>query len=126
VWAWEWVGWVSVAHSRRISLQDRGIRYSLPLVVPLFDRGVVGVGGDGEERGGEHAEGDVPVPGVVAADLVVVQTGLVFGELESFLHSPAGSGNADEFGERHWCAGTADVVGQLCGLGDRVGLEYSM
>jgi hypothetical protein len=31
-----------------------------------------GVGGDGEECGGEHREGDVPVSGVVAADLVMV------------------------------------------------------
>jgi hypothetical protein len=37
------------------------------LVVELF-----GAGGDGEERGGEHGQGDVPVPGVVAAEVVVV------------------------------------------------------
>jgi len=37
------------------------------LIAELF-----GVGGDGEERGGEHGHGDVPVPGVVAADLIVV------------------------------------------------------
>jgi hypothetical protein len=41
------------------------------------------VGGDGEE-GGEHGEGDVAVPGLVAADLVVIETGLVLGELEGF------------------------------------------
>jgi hypothetical protein len=50
---------------------------------------VFGVGGDGAERGGEHGEGDVPVPDVVAADLVVVQAGLVLGELEGFLDGPA-------------------------------------
>ena len=33
------------------------------MIVELF-----GVGGDGEECGGEHGQGDVPVPGVVAAD----------------------------------------------------------
>lgn len=39
------------------------------------------VGGDRIERGGEHGQGDVPVPGVVTADLVVVQLDLVLGEL---------------------------------------------
>jgi hypothetical protein len=46
------------------------------LIVELF-----GVGGNAQERGGEHGQGDVPVPGVVAAKLVVVQAGLVLGEL---------------------------------------------
>jgi hypothetical protein len=35
---------------------------------------------------------------VVFADLVVVQAGLVVGELEGFLHGPAGSGDPDQFG----------------------------
>jgi hypothetical protein len=43
-----------------------------------------GVRGDGEERGGEHGQGDVSVPGVVAADLVVVKPSFVLGELERF------------------------------------------
>src|SRR2546421_7012998 len=51
---------------------DDGADDSLPRptgwAIALF-----GVGGDGEERGGEPGQGDVPVPGVVAADLVVVQ-----------------------------------------------------
>ena len=59
---------------------------------PFFFSETLGVGGDGEEGGGEHGQGDVAVPGVVFADLVVVQSGLVFGELEGFLHGPAGSG----------------------------------
>jgi hypothetical protein len=33
----------------------------------------------------EHGQCGVPVPGVVAADLVVVQAGLVLGGLEAFL-----------------------------------------
>jgi hypothetical protein len=35
-----------------------------------------GVRGDGEEGAREHGQGDVPVPGAVAADLVAVQAGL--------------------------------------------------
>jgi hypothetical protein len=47
-----------------------------------------GMGDDGEERVGEHGQGDVPVPGAVAADLVVVQAGLVLRFREAVLHSP--------------------------------------
>lgn len=92
MWRRGWTGWVRVAQRRRISLQDKGTRCSglprrplLILVVGSFD-----VCGDGEERGGEHRQGDVPVPGLVFADLVVVQAGLILGELEGFLHTPAG------------------------------------
>lgn len=44
---------------------------------PLFRWGARGggAGGDGEERVREHRQGDVPVPGAVTADLVVVQAG---------------------------------------------------
>ncbi len=59
------------------------------------------------------------VPGVVFADLVVVQPGLVFGELESFLHGPAGSGDPDQFGQRDRGGGVDDVVGQLGRFADR-------
>ena len=34
---------------------------------------VLGGGGDGEERGGEHGQGGPPGPGVPAADLVFIQ-----------------------------------------------------
>ena len=37
--------------------------------------GVLGGGGDGQERGGEHGQGDPAVPGVPAADLMLVQAG---------------------------------------------------
>jgi hypothetical protein len=35
--------------------------------------GVLGGGGDGEKRGGEHRQGGPPVPGGQAADLVVIE-----------------------------------------------------
>ena len=38
---------------------------------------------------GQQGEGDVAVPGVVAADLAVVKAGLVLGRLEALLDSPA-------------------------------------
>jgi hypothetical protein len=37
---------------------------------------------------GAHGQGDVPVPGGVLADLVVVQGGLVLSGLETFLNRP--------------------------------------
>jgi hypothetical protein len=40
-------------------------------------RGVFDGGGDGQEGVGEHGQGDVPVPAVVAADLILVETDFV-------------------------------------------------
>jgi hypothetical protein len=45
---------------------------------------------------GEHREGDVPIPGVVATDWVVVEPDLGFGGLEALLDRPAGASYADE------------------------------
>src|ERR1017187_1324102 len=56
-------------------------------------------GQDGQERMGEHGQGDMPVPGVVEADLVMVKAGLAFPCLEAFLDGPAGAGDADELAE---------------------------
>jgi hypothetical protein len=55
----------------RISLLVNGITVCSPSSVPFF--GFQGAGGD-QKRGGEHGRRDVGVPGVVAADLVLVQT----------------------------------------------------
>jgi hypothetical protein len=40
---------------------------------------------DGKAGVRQHGKGDVPVPGVVAADLVPVEAGLVIGRLEVLL-----------------------------------------
>jgi hypothetical protein len=45
---------------------------------------------------GEHREGDVPVPGVVAADLVVIEPDFGFGGLETFFDRPAGAGDPNQ------------------------------
>ncbi|PFG97963.1 hypothetical protein A8924_5446 [Saccharopolyspora erythraea NRRL 2338] len=47
------------------------------------------VAGDGEERGGGHGQGDVAVPGGVAACLVLIESGFVIGALEAFFDRPA-------------------------------------
>ena len=44
--------------------------------------GVLEGGGDGEDGSGEHGEGDPPVPGCPAADLVLVQAGQALAGLE--------------------------------------------
>src|SRR6266851_5499048 len=54
---------------------------------------------DCQECQGEHRQGDVPVPGVVEADLIVIQAGLVFRGAEAFLHGPSGSRCADQLAE---------------------------
>src|SRR5690606_31392451 len=51
---------------------------------------------DGEVGVGEHGESDVAVPGVVAADLVVVESDLGLRGLEAVLDGPAGAGDPDE------------------------------
>jgi len=58
-----------------------------------------GMRGDGEEGVREHGQGGVPVPGVVPADLIVVQAGLVLGLSEAVLHSPARPGDSGKLGE---------------------------
>jgi hypothetical protein len=55
--------------------------------------------GDGEEGVREHGQGGVAVPGVVPADLIVVQAGLVLGLSEAVLHSPARPGDSGKLGE---------------------------
>jgi hypothetical protein len=55
---------------RRISLLLNGMRVSSGRRGPFCGFG--GAGG-GQERGGEHGQGDVPAPGVVAADLLLVE-----------------------------------------------------
>jgi len=57
------------------------------------------VGGDGEEGVREHGQGDVPVPGAVAADLVVVQAGLVLRFGEAVLDSPSRARDRRQLGQ---------------------------
>jgi hypothetical protein len=61
---------------------------------------------------GEHGQGDVPVPAVVAADPVLVEADFVLGGLEAFLDGPAGAGDADELVDRGSSGAAAQVVGQ--------------
>ena len=60
----------------------------------------------------------MPVPGVVAADLVVVQAGLVLGGLEAFLDRPPGPGHGDQLGQGGAGRGVAGEERQLP-AGDR-------
>jgi hypothetical protein len=75
---------------RRISLASHEV------VVVVGEAGA----GDGEPGEGEHGEGDVPVPGRVEPDLVVVEAGLVLAGLEALFHAPAGVCYLDELRER--------------------------
>jgi hypothetical protein len=43
---------------------------------------VFGGGGDGQERGGEHGQGGPAIPGLPAADLVLIQAGQALADLE--------------------------------------------
>ncbi|MEV6648944.1 hypothetical protein [Amycolatopsis sp. NPDC051371] len=53
-----------------------------------------------EECHGQHRQGDVPVPGVIETDLVVVQPGLILGRFKTFLDRPAGTDDTDKFCQR--------------------------
>lgn len=65
---------------------------------------------DGEEGLRQERQGDVPVPAIPAAHLVVGQAGLAFGDLEAFLDRPAGPGHAHERSIRR---GEDDVIRQV-------------
>lgn len=54
--------------------------------------------GDCDVGVGEQGEGHVPVPGVVASDLVVIESDLVLRGLEAFLYRPPGPATPDEVG----------------------------
>src|SRR6266545_445316 len=72
-------------------------------------------GGDGEARGGEHGQGDPPVPGGPAADLMFIQAGQALAGLEVLLDRPAEPGDVDHGGQgdRPWAV--AAVEGQFPG-----------
>ncbi len=67
---------------------------------------------------GEHGQGDVAVPGVPEADLVVVEADLVLARLEALLDRPAGTDDGDQLRERGTGRGVADEVSQLGGIGE--------
>jgi hypothetical protein len=57
-----------------------------------------GVGaGDGEEGVGQHGQGDVLIPAVVIADLVLIQTNSTFGRWGRSPRSPSGPRPPDQF-----------------------------
>lgn len=65
---------------------------------------------------GEHGEGDMPVPGVPGADLVVVESGFVFGRSEAFFDGPACAGDVNEFSESCVIWVVAVVERELAGV----------
>jgi hypothetical protein len=83
-------GWVVIRCARRRRTSP-GVKLMRPLP------GLWGGRRRDREVGvGEHGQGDVPVPGVVAADLIVVQSGLGLGGLEALPGRPPRSGDADQ------------------------------
>ena len=68
---------------------------------------------DGQVGVRQHGKGDVPVPGVVAADLAVVEPGLVLGCLEALFDGPPVSGYPDQFLVGRVGRGAEQVVGEF-------------
>ena len=60
-----------------------------------------------------HGQGDVPVPGAVLPDLVVIERGLILGGLEAFLDRPPCPGHLDRAGEAGRAGRPAQVIGEL-------------
>ena len=75
-----------------------------------FDRG-----GHGQEGMREHGQGGPAVPGVPAADLVLVESGQAFGGLERFLDAPALTGDGDQGAQWDGSGAVAAQVGVLAG-----------
>jgi hypothetical protein len=78
--------------------------------------GVLGGCGDGKGRGGEHGEGDPPVPRGPAADLVLIQAGQALSGLEILFDGPAEPGDCDQGGQRDLLQAVAPVEGQFPGV----------
>ena len=73
------------ASSRRSSATESAVTTTTPEpVVGIRKAGA----SDGQERQRDHGQGDVPVPGRVLADLVVVQADLALGLFEGLLNLP--------------------------------------
>ena len=64
----------------------------------------------------EHRQGDVSVPAVPSADLVLVQADLALGALEGLLDRPPGAGDPDQLAQRGAGGPEAQVVGQVDGV----------
>lgn len=73
---------------------------------------------EGEESKSGHGQCHVPVPGGVAADLIVVESGFVLRGLKALLDHPPASRDPYEFPERVSGWTEADVVGGVLGVGD--------
>ena len=112
-----WAGQARVEAADLVDAErDEGIGSGLPMFVQGRRGGVWFAGGGGEPGVGEHGEGDVPVPGVPEADLIVVEANLVLGRLEALLHGPADADHGDQFVERGIGLGVADEEGELGGI----------
>src|SRR5437870_11679980 len=73
----------------------------------------------GQERMRQQGQGDVALPAVVAAHLVVIQPGLAFALFEALLDRPARASHAGQHTERRVWRGVAQIVGPLGGVTDR-------
>jgi hypothetical protein len=69
--------------------------------------------GDSEERGGEHGKGDPAMPGGPASDLVLIEPGEAFADLEILLDGPPGSRGLDQRGQGGGLGRVAAVEGQF-------------
>lgn len=99
------------ARSRRISGAVRG-KSARHRAGPVFFSRALGANDDhigmGEER-----QGDVAIPSVIAADLVLIQPDFAFGLLEAGFDSPAATGDLDQFFEGGTDRGIRQVVSAL-------------
>src|SRR5919108_4934118 len=72
----------------------------------------------GQERVGQQRQGDMAMPAIPAADLILVQSRLAFALLEALLDRPARTGDAGQRAERRLWRSVAQVVGLLGGVAD--------
>ena len=68
-----------------------------------------------QEGQGEHGQGDPPVPGRPAADLMLIQAGQALPGLEIFLGGPSEPGDLDQGGQWDRVRAVAAVEGQFPG-----------
>src|SRR5947209_13739857 len=57
---------------------------------------------DHQERRRNHRQRDVPIPGLITANLIVIQAGLVLGGLEGLLNGPRSEEHTSELQSRQY------------------------
>src|SRR5437588_1911682 len=105
--------------SRRTSGVVSGSSWTAAACSPFFVVGSAGLRSHSGQVGpGEQGQRDMPVPGIVAADLILVQPDFLLADLNTALDAPARASHLDQRFHRGIGPPEGNVVGEPLGFGD--------